>query len=130
MGYIFIFFQQGGGGEYPLFGAEWQGHSQEMIKRSPNLLIVESGQGLGYSHKATWWNLAIFFYVQAENRLSKRQLDGSLTKSLLSGGGPDLSPCRNTAYYCKYNLYTSTRGGLNLKKYVTTGSGTMQFGDT
>ena len=57
--------------------------SQEMIKGSPNLLIVGPGQGLGSSHNAIWWNLAIFFYVQAENRSSKRRLDGSLAKFLI-----------------------------------------------
>ena len=40
-----------------------QGLSQEMIKESPmaNLLIVRTGSGLGSSHNAIWWNLAIFF---------------------------------------------------------------------
>ena len=38
-----------------------QGLSQEMIKGSPNLLIVGPGQGLGSSHNAIWWDLAIFF---------------------------------------------------------------------
>ena len=38
-----------------------QGLSQEMIKSSPNLLIVGPGRGLGSSHIAIWWNLAIFF---------------------------------------------------------------------
>ena len=56
-----------------------QGLSQEMIKSSPNLLNVGPGQGLGSSHIAIWWNLAIFFYVQAENRLFKRWLDESLS---------------------------------------------------
>ena len=59
-----------------------QGLSQEKIKRSPNVLIVGPGQGLASSHNAIWWNLAIFFYVQPENRPSKRRLDGSLAKSL------------------------------------------------
>ena len=60
-----------------------QGISQEMIKGSPNLLIVWPGRDLGSSHNAIWWNLAIFFYVQAEIRPSKRRLDGSLAKSLI-----------------------------------------------
>ena len=55
-----------------------QGLSQEMIKGSPNLLIVEPGRGLVSSHNAIWWNLAIFF----ENSPSKERLDGSLAKSL------------------------------------------------
>ena len=41
-----------------------QGLDQEMIKGSPNLLIVGTGQGLGSSHNAIWWNLAIYFYIQ------------------------------------------------------------------
>ena len=60
-----------------------QGPTQEMIKGSLNLLIVGLGLGLGLSHNGIWWNLVIFFYVQAENRLSKRRLDGSLAKSLI-----------------------------------------------
>ena len=39
-----------------------------MIKGSPNLLIVGPGLGLWSSYNAIWWNLAIFFYVQAGNR--------------------------------------------------------------
>ena len=46
-----------------------QGLDQEMIKGSPNILI------------AIRWNLATFFFVQAENGPSKRRLDGSLAKS-------------------------------------------------
>ena len=38
-----------------------------MLKGSPNLLIVGPGRRL-WSYNAIWWNLAIFFYVQAENR--------------------------------------------------------------
>ena len=53
-----------------------------MIKGSPNLLLVGQGRGLGSSLNAICWNLGIFFYVQAENRLSKRWLYGSLAKSL------------------------------------------------
>ena len=56
-----------------------------MPKGSPNLLIVGSGQGLGSFHNAIWWNLAIFFNVQAEIRPSKRWLDRSLAKSLIGG---------------------------------------------
>ena len=56
-----------------------------MIKGSPNLLIVGPGRGLGSSHNAIQWNMAVFFYVQAENRPLKRRLDGSLTKSFLFG---------------------------------------------
>ena len=52
-----------------------QGLSQETIKGSPNLLIV--------GPNTIWWNLVIFFYIQAENRQTKRRLDGSLAKSLL-----------------------------------------------
>ena len=48
-----------------------QGFSHEMIKGSPNLLIVGPGWGLWSFHNAIWWNLAIFFYVQAENRPTK-----------------------------------------------------------
>ena len=59
-----------------------QGLSQEMIKRSPNLFIVGPWRGVGSSHNAILCNLAIFFYVRAENRPSKRRLDGSLAKSL------------------------------------------------
>ena len=54
-----------------------------MIKGSPNLLIVGPGRALRSFHNAIWWNLAIFLYVQAENRPSKRRLDGSLAKSLI-----------------------------------------------
>ena len=32
-----------------------------MIKGTPNLIIVGPGRGLGSSHNAIWWNLAIFF---------------------------------------------------------------------
>ena len=39
-----------------------------MIKGSQNLLIVGPGCGLGSSHNAIWGNLAIFFYIEAENR--------------------------------------------------------------
>ena len=53
-----------------------QGPTQEMIKGSSNLLILGLGLGLGLSHNGIWWNLAVFFYVQAENRLS-------LAKSLI-----------------------------------------------
>ena len=53
-----------------------------MITGSPNLLIVGPGRGLESSHNAIWWNLLIFFYVEAENRMSKRRLDGSLAKFL------------------------------------------------
>ena len=56
--------------------------SHEMIKRSPNVLIVGPGRGLGSSHNAIWWNLAIFSYVQPEDRPSNRWLDESLAKSL------------------------------------------------
>ena len=59
-----------------------QGLSQEMIKGSPNLLIVGPGWGLGSSHNVIWWNLAIIFYVRAQNRLSKRRVDGSPAKCL------------------------------------------------
>ena len=56
-----------------------------MMEGSPNLLIVGPGRGLGSSHNAIWCNLVILFYIQAENRPSKRRLDRSLAKSL--GGG-------------------------------------------
>ena len=55
-----------------------------MIKGSPNLLIVGPGRGLGSSHNAIWWNLAIFLHVPAENRPSKRRLGRSLAESLSS----------------------------------------------
>ena len=42
-----------------------------MIKGSPNLLNIRPGRGLGCSHNAIWGNLAIFFYVQAENSRPK-----------------------------------------------------------
>ena len=58
-----------------------QGLSQGM---SPNLFIVGPGQHLGFSHNAIRWNLAIFVYIQAENRPCNRWLDGSLAKSLPS----------------------------------------------
>ena len=57
--------------------------SQEMVKGSPNLLIVGPGRGLGSSHNAIWWDLAIFVHVQAENRPSKRRLDASLAKLII-----------------------------------------------
>ena len=59
-----------------------QGPRQVMIKESSNLLFVGQGRGLKSSYNAIWWNLAIFSYVQAENRPSKRRLGGSLAKSL------------------------------------------------
>ena len=61
-----------------------QGLGQEMIKGNPKLLIVGPGQSLWSSHNAIWWNTAIFFYVQAENRPSKRGLWlNPLAKSLV-----------------------------------------------
>ena len=45
--------------------------------------VVGPGRGLGLSRNAIWWNLAIFFYVQAENRPSERRVDVSLAKSLV-----------------------------------------------
>ena len=60
-----------------------------MIKGSQNLLIVGPGRGVGSSHDAIWWNLVLFFYVQAEKSPSKRQLDGSLAKFLCDGGCVD-----------------------------------------
>ena len=57
--------------------------SQDMIK-GPNLLTVGPGRGLVSSHNLFLWNLAIFFYILAENRQSKRRLDGSLAKSLVN----------------------------------------------
>ena len=38
--------------------------------------------GFEYSHNAIWWNLVIFFFVQAENEPSKTRLNVSLAKSL------------------------------------------------
>ena len=56
---------------------------QEMIK-GIKIYLIMLGQdgGLVASHNTIWWNLATIFYVQAENRPSKRQLDGPLAKSL------------------------------------------------
>ena len=68
--------------------APGQGLSQEMIDGSSNLLIVVPGWGTGSSHNAIWWNLVIIFFVQAENRPSRRRLDGSLAKSLLQVAPP------------------------------------------
>ena len=48
--------------------SETQGLSQEMIRWIQNLPFVGPGGGLGFSHNAIWWNLAIFFYIQAEKR--------------------------------------------------------------
>ena len=55
-----------------------------MLKGSQNLLIVGSGRGLGSSHNAIWWNLAIFLQVHVENRPFKRRLYRSLVKSLVA----------------------------------------------
>ena len=56
--------------------------SQEMIKGSPNGLFVGLGWGLGFSHNAIWWNLAIFFYAWLKK---SRPKDGWT--------GLQLSPC-------------------------------------
>ena len=61
-----------------------------MIKGRPNLLIVGPGQDLGSSHNAIWWNLAIFFYIQDENRPAKRRLNVSLAKSLCMSVRPSV----------------------------------------
>ena len=78
-----------------------QGLSQEMIKGTLNLLIAVPGRGLGSSHNAIRWNLTIFFYVQAENRPSKRRLDGSLEKSLVWGSELDCYELGDTPHFRK-----------------------------
>ena len=56
--------------------------SQEMIKESPNFLIVRPGRGLG-QFGGIWRYFSTFYYVQVQNKPPKRRLDGSLAKFLL-----------------------------------------------